>query len=157
MRKLKGGKGSLKASKIKTQDDFDDALDKAAEKCSELNSKIGQLQPVAKDAMADVDDLETDVEQQAIAVSNVNVIFPSTATDPKIVADQADLYLVECRELEDEVNAYKKAVYELAKIEAQLESYEAQLETYVESVVEFIEEVKEDNPDYEGMLPVECT
>lgn len=154
-RALKGGKGSLKASKIDSQAEFDAALDKLAEKCSKITDKIDDLTKSLELAEDKVTMLETDVESQAGDVAALNGAFPSQSSDPKILADVANKYLDECRLLEDEVNDYKKAVYDAAKIQAKLDSYDEELQNLVDDINDFIDDVEAET-DFTGTLPEEC-
>lgn len=156
-RHLKGtsGKGSLKASKIATDIQFDAAIAKAALKCSALQQKIIELNKLLDIANAAVLIFETAVTAQATSVSQVDFPLPLPA-DASDVAEQADLFLLACRDLEADVNAYKKAVYDAAKIEAKIESSTTELNELADNVDDFIQDVLDENPTFTGTLPTQC-
>lgn len=151
VRQLKGGKGgsSLKASKIKTDDQFDAAIEKVAEKCAALQLKIAELSLLQLKATIQVSALVNEVEKTAASVTNVNTIFPEVST-------AANSYLTACRDLEDDVNAYKKAVSDASEIASKISSYEADLVELEKEVKAFITAVEAENPMFDGDYPEQC-
>lgn len=147
-RQLKGGKGSLKASKIKTQEQLDAAINKVAAKCDALQKQIITLNTLFLQTTNQLPNLATAVETQAAAVLGVNSLFPEDPT-------AANKYLTECRDLEDDVNAYKKTVSDAARIDAQITSSEAELqrlEGEVKALIDAVELVT----DLDGVYPTVC-